>query len=59
MRVDSLRAIACFLLLWGCAEVEDAAAAMPDRFTDTELAGGLDSATSMAIAPDGPRGLPP
>ncbi|QRN95183.1 PQQ-dependent sugar dehydrogenase [Archangium violaceum] len=64
MRVDSLQALACLLLLWGCTEVEPpetppvsrkevAVVAVPSRFTDTELVDGLDSATSMAIAPDG------
>ncbi|MFL5355654.1 PQQ-dependent sugar dehydrogenase [Archangium sp.] len=64
MRVESLRALACVLLLWGCAEVvepretpprqqEEAAAAVPARFTDTEVVDGLESATSMALAPDG------
>ncbi|WP_257461438.1 PQQ-dependent sugar dehydrogenase [Archangium lipolyticum] len=65
MRVDFLRAFACLFLLWGCMEVapqesphlprkdKEAEAAVPSRFTDTELVDGLDSATSMSIAPDG------
>ncbi|PTL79445.1 PQQ-dependent sugar dehydrogenase [Vitiosangium sp. GDMCC 1.1324] len=63
MRIEAHRALACLLLLWGCAEVETreppptrqeaAASAVPARFTDTTVVDGLDSATSMAIAPDG------
>lgn len=62
MRVESLRALACLLLLWGCTEVEPPpsptsqqaeAAAVPPRFSDTVVVDELDAATSMAIAPDG------
>ena len=62
MRVESLRALACLLLLWGCTEVapptspppqQAEAAAVPSRFTDTVVVDDLEAATSMAIAPDG------
>ncbi|REG34169.1 glucose/arabinose dehydrogenase [Archangium gephyra] len=63
MRLEALRALACLLLLWGCTEVEQPpgspprqraeAAAVPTRFTDTLVTEGLDTATSMTIAPDG------
>jgi glucose/arabinose dehydrogenase len=63
MRVHPLRALVCLFLLWGCTEVEPRenpprqqeaeAEAVPTRFTDTTLVEGFDSATSMAIAPDG------
>lgn len=62
MRSESLRALACLLLLWGCTGVEPPpstppqqaeAAAVPTRFTDTVVADELKEATSMAIAPDG------
>jgi len=62
MRVHALRLFGCLLLLGSCSEVEPResaplqqaeAEAVPERFTDTRLVDDLDSATSMAIAPDG------